>query len=89
MATITEVTQVTRFREAGQEVRGLALFNAEVVPCDVCSNIRHLPTDAVQPAVVNGKTSFGGMGADMCLGCFRDCGIGLGIGRGQVYVPVS
>jgi hypothetical protein len=42
-------------------------------PCDLCHE---------RPAAVDGKTKMGPW-AYMCVPCFEEYGIGLGLGRGQ------
>ena len=49
--------------------------------CDVC----HRP---IAETFVDGKTRMGPW-AIMCHVCFRDVGVGLGIGLGQIYTLVK
>ena len=46
--------------------------------CDICMGV-------IGPEFVDGRTTYGGWWACMCLACHRNVGVGLGIGRGQRY----
>jgi len=84
MATTADITQVDELRTGGVEVRGLAFFDTDFGKCDVCP-ARGVRPEAAMDAVVEGKTVFGVWGR-MCPGCFREAGVGLGVGRGQVLL---
>lgn len=45
--------------------------------CDICGR-------PITKTFVDGKTNFGSWGC-LCLPCHADCGISLGLGRGQKY----
>lgn len=56
---------------------------AKLPPCDL-HPILH-PQEPVPNAAYDGKTTSGPW-ANMCAGCFRKNGIGLGLGKGQRLV---
>ena len=45
--------------------------------CDLCH-------EDIKGSFVDGKTKFGPWG-NMCIPCFKEAGVGLGTGRGQMY----
>jgi hypothetical protein len=61
-----------------EELPGIARLVWDVPQCDI-----HAKAGALGiPARVNGKTTAGPW-ANMCLPCFREFGVGLGVGSGQ------
>jgi hypothetical protein len=49
--------------------------------CDLCNTkLKHL--------FVDGKTVMGSWGI-LCAKCFEDCGVGLGTGKGQLYIRLE
>ena len=57
----------------------------EIKECDICGrSFADSPEKDGEIVFIDGKTKSGSW-ANMCISCFRDNGVGLGIGRGQVY----
>lgn len=88
MASVADVVEVQQLSQAGIEIPGRAtLSGTSPDPCDLCTHMG-VGRAMVQPAVVDGKTVHG-LWARMCMGHFRDAGIGLGPGRGQVLLTIA
>lgn len=83
MASPADVEQVQRLIARNQHVTDLTVEGVDPNPCDVCRFVLKMP--APRHAVVNGKTMHD-VWAEMCEGCFREVGVGLGLGRGQVIL---
>lgn len=81
MASTLAVLTVQRFLASGEVRRGFSV-RVEDRDCDVCAMAQ-----LDRAAVVDCRTR-GGRWGNLCLPCFEEQGAGLGIGRGQVLLPL-
>lgn len=80
MATADDMAVLENYLESKKIVRGTSVTYYEVIKCDVCAS-RNIDKNAV----VDGKTVMGAW-SFMCKDHFRELGVGIGLGRGQVII---
>jgi len=56
--------------------------------CDLTDDKPYVRHKAMVHGFVDGLTRFGPW-ANMCLNCHHQFGVGLGVGKGQKYMPVQ
>ena len=81
MANALDVLRVQRFLVTGEVLRGFSV-RVEDRDCDVCGMFF-----VKRVAVVDCHTR-GGRWGNLCIECFEEQGTGLGVGRGQVLLPL-
>tara|TARA_R110002126_G_scaffold106176_9_gene240940 strand:+ start:454 stop:717 length:264 start_codon:yes stop_codon:yes gene_type:complete len=81
MANALDVLRVQRFLLSGEVLRGFSV-RVEDRNCDVCDMFF-----VKRSAVVDCHTR-SGRWANLCLEDFEELGTGLGVGRGQVLLPL-
>ena len=81
MANKSDVLRVQRFLVSGEVLRGFSV-RVRARDCDVCGMF------FIKRAAVADCQTRSGRWANLCLECFEEQGIGLGVGRGQVLLPL-